>query len=371
MEDPYRQYFEEMPCYVSVRGPDLRILDANRRFREEFADLGGEPGFNFCKNRTGKSPNCLVEQTFLDGKPRSGEEVLSSKSGEEIRVRVSTVPFRNGAGQVVQVLEMATDINEIHRIRSQFASLELLVGSITHGIRGQITGLDGGAYLVNTGTTKNSPERIQKGWAMVQRNVERIRSMVTDILYYARDRVPQWEPVSIPALVKDLREKMEKKATDPAVEFQIEVAQGAAEFTADPKAIRSMLGNLLEGAFDACRTDPGKEERRVLFSASQNQESTVFTIQDNGIGIDRETRERAFGPFFSAKGGQDTGAGFFISHKIVKSHGGTLEVDSTPGVGTSFVVRIPHRPLQNAGGRQAPDEPARGAPSGETDVLSG
>jgi len=371
MEDPYRQYFEEMPCYVSVRGPDLRVLDANRRFREAFGDLVGEPGLNLCRNRPGKSANCLVEQTFLDGKPRSGEEVLSSKFGGEIHVRVSTVPFRNGTGHVVQVLEIATDIDEIRRIRSQFASLELLVGSITHGIRGQITGLDGGAYLVNTGTSKNSPERIQKGWAMVQRNVERIRSMVTDVLYYARDRVPQWEPVSIPALVKDLREKMEKKATDPAVEFHVEVAHGAAEFTTDPKAIRSMLGNLLEGAFEACRADPGKEERRVLFSASQDRESTVFTIQDNGIGIDRETRERVFGPFFSSRGGQDTGTGFFISHKIVKSLGGTLDVDSTPGKGTSFVVRIPHRPLQPARGGQASEEPAEGALSGETDVPTG
>ena len=80
------------------------------------------------------------------------------------------------------------DITQIRELQSQLTSIGLLVGSISHGIKGLLTGLDGGIYLVNTGFEKDKPERVEKGWAMVQRNVDRIRGMVLDILYYAKDR---------------------------------------------------------------------------------------------------------------------------------------------------------------------------------------
>ena len=178
---------------------------------------------------------------------------------------------------------------------------------------------------------------------MVQRNVERIRSMVLDILYYAKDREPQWASVSAPDLIKDIAEMMEKKAKDLGVEFLTEVDEGVGEFEADPKAIRSMLVNILENSFDACRTDLEKEDHWVRFSVSQDEENMIFKIRDNGTGIDRETREKVFSLFFSSKGIEGTGLGLFISNKIAASHGGTIEVDSTPKVGTMFVVKIPKR----------------------------
>ena len=83
---------------------------------------------------------------------------------------------------------MSVDITELRRLQPQLASIGLLVGSISHGIKGLLSGLDGGIYLVNTGLEKERPERVKKGWEMVQRNVAAIRSMVLDILYYAKDR---------------------------------------------------------------------------------------------------------------------------------------------------------------------------------------
>ncbi len=67
----------------------------------------------------------------------------------------------------------------------------------------------------------------------------------------------------------------------------------------------------------------------------------VFEIEDNGIGMDQETREKVFSLFFSSKGIQGTGLGLFISNKIVDKHGGTIQVDSQPGRGTRFLIRMP------------------------------
>jgi len=249
--------------------------------------------------------------------------------------------MRNTAGEIMEVMEMSANITDIRRLQSQLTSLGLLVGSISHGIKGQLTGLDGGIYLMNSGYAKNDPKRVTKGWTMVQRNVERIRSMVLDILYYAKDREPQWAPVYAADLVKELAELMEKKARDLGVELRTEVGDGVGEFEADGKAIRSMLTNILENSFDACRTDLEKEHHWVRFSVSGDSGSVIFRIEDNGMGIDQETREKVFSLFFSSKGIEGTGLGLFIANKIVKSHGGIIEVDSTPKVGTTFVVKLP------------------------------
>ena len=66
-----------------------------------------------------------------------------------------------------------------------------------------------------------------------------------------------------------------------------------------------------------------------------------FEIEDNGIGMDRETREKLFSLFFSSKGVSGTGLGLFISNKIADKHGGGIEVDSEPGRGSRFTVRLP------------------------------
>jgi len=67
----------------------------------------------------------------------------------------------------------------------------------------------------------------------------------------------------------------------------------------------------------------------------------VVGVEDDGIGMDRETREKLFSLFFSSKGIKGTGLGLFISNKIIDKHGGTIEVDSEPGRGTQFLVRLP------------------------------
>jgi PAS domain S-box-containing protein len=355
----YQLLFEEVPCYISVQDRNLNVVRANRRFREDFGDQVGARCYDIYKHRKEPCLVCPVAETFRDGRSHSSEEVVTSKSGEEINVIVHTAPIRNSAGQIKEVMEMSANITDIRRLQSQLTSLGLLVGSISHGIKGQLTGLDGGIYLMNSGYAKNDPKRVEKGWTMVQRNVERIRGMVLDILYYAKDREPQWAPVSASDLLKDLAELMEKKARDLGVRFSTEVADGVGDFEGDAKAIRSLLTNILENSLDACRTDLEKEEHWVRFSASKDSGYVVFRIEDNGTGIDQETREKVFSLFFSSKGIEGTGLGLFIANKIVASHGGTIEVDSTPNVGTAFMVKIPQkRSVRN-------EKPAQGTEGSE------
>jgi signal transduction histidine kinase len=67
----------------------------------------------------------------------------------------------------------------------------------------------------------------------------------------------------------------------------------------------------------------------------------TFEIEDDGIGMDADTREKIFSLFFSSKGQAGTGLGLFIAHQVVRQHGGTIEVASAPGQGSCFRVRWP------------------------------
>ncbi len=333
--------FEEVPCYISIQDRDFRIVRANRKFKEDFGDEIGGYCYSVYKHRDEECLNCPVAGTFADGKVHTSEEVVTSKSGESVHVLVSTAPIHNSKGELTHVMEMSTNITEIRRLQSQLESLGMVVGSISHGIKGLLTGLDGGAYFIKSGFARDEMDRVRKGWSILERNVGKIRNMVLDVLYYAKDREPAWESVDPLELVENVSRLFEEKAEKLGVAFHKSISQDMAPFDGDPKALHSMLVNILENSFDACRTDKLKPEHAVNFRSWQTMDHIFFEIQDNGIGMDRETREKLFCMFFSSKGMEGTGLGLFIANKIATKHEGRISVESASGRGSRFLVRIP------------------------------
>ena len=333
--------FEEVPCYLTVQGRDLVIQNANRAFRESFGPAVGRLCYEVYKHREEQCLVCPALQTFEDGKTRAHEEVVTGPDGEKIHVLATTAPITNAAGEVVAVIEMSNDITQLRELQSQLTSIGLLVGSISHGIKGLLTGLDGGIYLVNTGFAKDNPQRVEKGWEMVERNVDRIRSMVQDILYYAKDRDLDVVDIDAAGLAVEVREILRKKAGDLDIVVEYDIPDDLGSFEGDRQAIRAMLLNIAENSLEACRADRHKVEHRVCFGMRRADPWMVFDVEDNGIGMDRQTREKIFSLFFSSKGIKGTGLGLFISNKIVEKHGGTIEVESEAGAGSRFRVRVP------------------------------
>jgi len=108
--------------------------------------------------------------------------------------------------------------------------------------------------------------------------------------------------------------------------------------------IRSMLVNFIENAIDACRIDQsGKPKHLIKLELHDLDDGIQFVVSDNGVGMDQETREKAFSLFFSSKGAGGTGLGLFIAHKIVTSHGGTIRIESELGEGCRFFVEFPRK----------------------------
>jgi len=174
--------------------------------------------------------------------------------------------------------------------------------------------------------------------------------MVLDILYYAKDREPDWEELSAPDVIEEVIALIEDKAKEQGVKISKDIDPSTGDFEGDAKAIRTLLVNLAENSLDACRVDKKKSDHSVKFSLRGTLDHVRFEIEDNGIGMDAETREKAFTLFFSSKGSEGTGLGLFISNKIAQAHGGNVVVESEEGEGTRFIVSLPrNRPLKKAG----------------------
>jgi PAS domain S-box-containing protein len=213
----YHSMFDEVPCYISIQDPDLNIVEANRAFQEAFGNGLGRKCYEAYKHRTEPCVVCPVQATFDDGLPHTNEEVVKSPKGRPMNMLVTTAPIRNANGDVSAVMEMSADITQVRELEDRLTQLGLLIGSVSHGLKGLLNGLAGGMYLVDSGFAKDKPERVKKGWATVQRNVTRIRSMVSDILYYAKDRVPNWEPLSAVEVAEEICELSESRADEHQV----------------------------------------------------------------------------------------------------------------------------------------------------------
>ena len=336
----YHLLFEEVPCFISIQDKDLRIVEANRMHREAFGTSYGSKCYEVYKHRKSQCEPCIIQQTFEDGEIRTHEEVVTSQDNKRMNVMVFTAPIRDIDGNVDYVIEMSADITDIRQLQDKLTSVGLLIGTISHGIKGLLNGLDGGIYLVNTGLKKNDRERIDQGWEIASRNIRRIRSMVMDILYYAKDREPDWENFEVKELTDEICENFSHRADRLGVDYQCVIPEDIGLFEADKNAVKSLIINLLDNSLDACRIDKKKEHHKITFEIKEQTDTLIFVVTDNGIGMDRETREKALSMFFSSKGSGGTGLGLFIANKIAEAHGGMINIESDEGGGSKFTVTM-------------------------------
>ena len=239
-------------------------------------------------------------------------------------------------------------LREKSALQDRLSSLGLRISSISHGIKGMLTGLDGGMYLLESGIGKENRDQTKEGWEIVKQMVGRIRKMVLDILFYAKERELKTEKVDVLSFARDVASVVEPKLVEKRIEFIRKFDRSSGELEIDPGFVRSALVNILENAADACIKDKPEKPHKIIFEVKQDKNDIRFDVHDTGIGMDSDTREKMFDLFFSTKGSKGTGLGLFISNKIVGQHGGSIEVSSTPGHGSHFCVRLPKKLPESA-----------------------
>jgi signal transduction histidine kinase len=235
-------------------------------------------------------------------------------------------------------------VREKTELQDHLAALGLMIGSISHGMKGLLTSLDGGLYLVSSGLNKKDLERAKEGCRAARETAARIRKMVLDILYYAKERELQRVPVRIADFAEELVRAIQPRIDGCGIRLACHFNDTADTMQVDADYLQAALVNILDNAVDACLKDHRMPTHQIDFSTMDQNDAIVFTIADDGIGMDSDTRERIFSLFFSTKERKGTGLGLFIANRIIGQHGGSITVASNPGEGALFRVRIPKRP---------------------------
>ena len=280
----YQQLFNEVPCFIFVQDGDYIITDANRKFEEYFGHHIGEYCFGICKNRDEPCRECPVQKTISDGTNQSSEMEIISSDGVKHIVLCWTAPLRDASGEVTQALVMLTDITEARGLEDHLTSLGFMIGSISHGIKGLLTNLDGGLYLMETGFSTHRMEKVQEGYHMTRDMTARIKKLVLDILYYTKTRTLEWEQVSCRSFMDETFSLTAMKAQKHGivVDTKFETLVEDDLFEIDRNSLQTALVNILENGIEACIDDKGRypgKDHTIGFQAKVDREKVVFRIQ--------------------------------------------------------------------------------------------
>ncbi len=213
------------------------------------------------------------------------------------------------------------------------------VAGLGHCIKNVLQGITGGSFIVDLGIQKSDPTKTERGWQIVKTNLEFMNDLVTDMLTYAKERAPEYQPADVNAIVQAVCDLLAERAADAGAELVFDPAPGLGNVFIDPRGIKRCVLNLVSNAIDACEEIEGGRVTASV-SASDDREFMIF-VNDNGVGISRENQEKLFQIFFSTKGSRGTGFGLAVTHKIIEEHKGRIEVASAEGKGTTFAIVLP------------------------------
>jgi signal transduction histidine kinase len=350
LEREHELLFERAPCYITVLDRDLEVIRANRRMRETFGIARGKRCYEIYKRRNRPCRECPALQAFADGKDHTSTQIGVRASGEEVHYLVTASPlsWENGreGGRVKYVIEMATDVTQLRALEREKLEVERLaavgqtVAGLAHGIKNILMGLEGGAYVMESGLRQNQAGKVEQGMQMLRRNLEKVSRLVRDLLSFSKGRVPHVVLIDPNAAAREILELYDDMARKAGIQLLGDLRPELALAPLDVEGIHTCLANLISNAIDACQMSE-KRGCQVHLRTRERDGVLVFEVTDDGCGMDYEMKQKIFTTFFTTKGEGGTGLGLLMTRKIVQEHGGRIELESQPGRGTTFRILLP------------------------------
>lgn len=308
---------------------------------------------------SGENP---VMRTLRSGRKAFQQDAwLVTREGGKDPIIVNTSLLLDDKKQPQGVLAVFSDITRQKRMEEQIAHLDKLAAlgrfssSIAHEIRNPLTGIAAGIqYLQRAGKVAvTQRENIE----FILEEVRRIDRLIGDLMSVVRVSDLIYEETSLEALIRAGVSVMAELAKRKNVEVDVEIPANARPVVVDADRVTQVLINLIKNAIEAS-TAGG----RVRIAASYAREApdviydgvgdfAIIRVQDNGLGLTEEDRQRVFEPFFSKKA-EGTGLGLYVTHSIIERHGGYIDVESEYGVGSTFSVYLPVKQVHHGDSRE-------------------
>ena len=222
----------------------------------------------------------------------------------------------------------------------RLAAIGQAIAALSHHIKNILQGLKSGSEILKMGLTDKDEALLQKGWTIFEKNQAKIYDLVMDMLSYSKEREPAIENTDLNRIVQDVLELLQGRITDMGVKLETRLAENLPAVPVDPEGLHRALLNIASNALDAVEDRSAPQLGVATVLEGDGQWVRIIVI-DNGVGIPTSKLADIFKPFVSSKGAKGTGLGLAVSRKILREHGGDILVQSQPGKGTKFILRLP------------------------------
>ena len=321
---------------------DLLTTESLARVQESFAERSrlaaqGQP----------QVPLMEYEYVRKDGTTFWGElhaAFILDEHGSPIGVQgiLRDVSERKRAEAARQALEQ--DLMQAEKLRS----IGMLAGGVAHDFNNQLAGILGYADLLRQ--EYGDDPRVRDYADQIASPARRAADLTAKLLAFARKGQYQLVPVDVHALVHEVVSILQRSISK-TIRIQLELSADRAVILGDATQLQNALLNIALNARDAMpdggdltlrtsvvETHPGDDAA----DANGSGPHLVLAVRDTGLGMNAETQQRAFEPFFTTKAhGKGTGMGLAAVYGTVRSHAGTVQMQSTPGRGTTLVISLP------------------------------
>ncbi len=342
-----------------------RIVEVNHAFAAMYGygmdELVGMDGYELI------APECRerVANYIASGYERAYETRMMRADGTIFPADVigKAIPYGGRTLRVVVVRDITERKEMEERLMRQerLAVLGQLAGGVAHELRNPLGAIKNGAYFLNMALPEREldPE-VQETLGILEREVNRSERIIGGLLDFACARPPVQHPVDLHEVV---REVLAAAPNAPGVEVVCDLDEELPAAMADRDQLDLVFGNLIRNAIQAM-----PEGGRLTIRTFETSEVTgklpksgvIVSVADTGEGIPEEHLERIFEPLFSTKT-QGIGLGLALTKRLVEAHGGSIEVESEVGVGSTFTVRLPGTAGGGAGERGEGERGGRGA----------
>ena len=358
-EERYRTVLEANPDPVVVYDMDGKVIYLNPAFTRVFGwtltERFGKKMDVFVPKENWPETKMMIRKV-LAGESSAGIETSRyTKKGNIAPVSISGAAYVDRKGNPIGIIVNLRDISERKKLEAQlFQSQKMeaigtLAGGVAHDFNNLLQSVQGYAELLLLDKGHKNPDhgKLQNIRHAAKRGAELTRQLLT----FGRKVESKRRPVDLNHEVGEVR-KLLDRTIPKMIEIKLQLAEHLNIVNADPVQIEQILVNLALNARDAM-SDGSKiiietentsidEEFCKTHAGARPGEYALLSISDTGHGMDRDTLEHIFEPFYSTKEvGKGTGLGLAMVYGIVKSHEGYITCNSEPGVGTMFKIYLP------------------------------
>jgi PAS domain S-box-containing protein len=346
---------ETQAALVVILDREGRILKFNRACARatgySFEEVQGKPFWElFLVPEEAETVKEVFRELRDVGLPNQHENYWLTKSGERRRISWANSTMMSPSREVDYIMGWSreveyiistgidvTDLKETQdRLRQteRLAELGTLASGMAHEIGTPMNVILGRAeHLLQ----RTDDERTRKGLEIIIGQVERITRIMNQLLTFARRRPMDRRPIDLRRTIVDTLDVLYERIQKNGIAVDTVFPETLPPAVADPDQISQVLLNLLVNAIHAM-PDGGT----LRLTLSRRDRHLALAVADTGHGIPKDVLPKVFNPFFTTKEvGKGTGLGLTVVHGIITEHGGTIEVESEPGRGTTFTLTLP------------------------------